>query len=43
MMRTEAEKMREENIGHIGQEIVNGVPIGGTVMAALINPSPYPT
>ena len=31
-----------DNIRHIGREIVNGVPLGGTETAAPIAPSPSP-
>ena len=40
-MRTSGEaQVDEEKIGPIGQEIVDGVPLGGTAMAALMAPSP---
>ena len=39
-MRTAAEEMREDNIGHIGREIIDGVPLGGTETAASVYMSP---
>ena len=33
-MKTAAEETREDKIGHIGREIVDGVPLGGTATAA---------
>ena len=42
MIRTAAEETREDKIGHIGREIVNGVPPGVTATSVLIHPSLYP-
>ena len=42
-MRTAAEETREDNIGHIGPETVNGVPLGGMATTASMNPSLSPT
>ena len=39
-MRTAAEETQEDKIRHIGKEIVDGVPLGGTETATLIAPSP---
>ena len=41
-MRTVAEETREGKIGYNGQEIFDGVPLGGTAMAASVAPSLYP-
>ena len=41
-MSTAAEETREDKIGNIGREIVDGVPLGGTATAASIAPSPSP-
>ena len=41
-MRTATIETREDKIRHIGQETVNGVPIGGTATAALMALSPSP-
>ena len=39
-MRAEEEDTQEDKIGHIWQEIVDGVPLGVTATAALMGPSP---
>ena len=35
--------MREDKIRYIGQEIVDGVPLGGMETTALMDPSPSPS
>ena len=36
------EEIREDKIGNIGREIVDGVPLGRTATAASTAPSPFP-
>ena len=41
-MRTAVVETQEDNTGHIGWEIVDGVPLGGTATADSMAPSPSP-
>ena len=42
MMRTASVEMQEDKISNISWENINGVPLGGTATAALMESSPYP-
>ena len=41
-MKTAVEETWEDNIGHIGRKIVDGVPLGGTAMLSSIDLSTFP-
>ena len=41
-MRTTEEETQEDNIGHIGKDVTDGVPLGGTATESSMDPSLSP-